>query len=371
MIMIRGFLLTALLLVSTCLSAYQQAGENVSISGVIDDDLYLAGGQVDLYATVEGDVVAAGGKLNLEGRVQADVIAAGGDVELRGSVADDARLAGGNIRVLAVIGDDLLVAGGRIQLGPMVEVGGAAWLSGGDILVDGRIVQDLRVNGGRVIVSGTIEGDAEIWAEHIEISDSAVIIGKLNYTSPQPAMIAEGARIEGGVTHTPVDVPIAPFVVGVLFAGLALLLSFVIAGVALYLVFPGIAEGCSNAVRSRPWSSLGFGLAVVAGGPVAIVLLFSTGVGFLLALFLLAAYLLMLLSGYLAGAYFVADAGLRKLNKTSAGKTTRAVSLSLAIAVLFIINVIPLLGSLFNWLVLLAGVGALKQQIVSAYMKTP
>ena len=129
---IRGFMLVTLFLASTCLSAHQQAGENLSISGVIDDDLYLAGGQVDLYATVEGDVVVAGGKLNLEGNVQADVIAAGGDLELRGTVADDARLAGGNIRVLAAVGDDLLVAGGRIQLGSMAEVGGAAWLSGGE-----------------------------------------------------------------------------------------------------------------------------------------------------------------------------------------------------------------------------------------------
>ena len=182
-------------------------------------------------------------------------------------------------------------------------------------------------------------------------------------------MIADGARLEGGVTHTPVDVPMAPFVVGIIVAGLALLLSIVIAGAALYLVFPGIAESCSNSIRSRPWSSMGFGLAVVAGSPVVIVLLFSTGVGFLLALLLLAVYLVILFSGYIAGSYFVADAGLRKLNKDAAGKVTRIVLLSLTIAALFIINVIPLLGGLVNWLVLFAGVGALKQQVVSAYMK--
>ena len=34
---------------------------------------------------------------------------------------------------------------------------------------------------------------------------------------------------------------------------------------------------------------------------------------------------------------------------------------------LCIVNLIPLLGSLVNWLVLLAGIGALKQQILKAY----
>lgn len=362
----RIFFSIVLFLLSTNLSA-KQAGEHVSISGEIDDDLYLAGGQVDLFATVQGDVVVAGGQLNLEGNVSADVIAAGGDIELRGTVSDDARLAGGNVRVLANIGDDLVAAGGRLQIGPTSVVGGSAWLTAGDVFVDGKVAQELRASGGRVIINGTVEGNVEIWAERIEVSNSAVIIGNLLYKSPHPAMIAKGARIEGEITHEPVEVPVAPLVAGLLFASVVILLSMVITGVALYLVFPGVAERCSKTVRDEPWISLGFGLAVFAGGPVVIILLLSTGVGALLGLLLLAAYLVILLSGYIAGAYFVADISLHKLNKDDAGKTARVVSLALSIVALSIIGIIPLLGSLVNWLVLLAGIGALKRQVVTVY----
>lgn len=364
---LRDSFLFVLIFISGSLSA-QQAGKHVSISGEIDDDLYLAGGQVELYATVNGDVIVAGGKLNLEGNVQADVMAAGGEIDLRGTVLDDARIAGGNIRVLAKIGDDLVAAGGRLQLAHMAEVAGSAWLSAGEILVDGRITQELRASGGRVFISGTVAGNAEIWADYIEISSSAIINGDLRYSSPHPAKIAEGARIDGEVIHTPVDVPIAPLVAGLLFAGLIILLSLVVTAVVLYLAFPGVADRSSQTIRNSPWPSLGYGLAVFAAGPVVIILLLSTGVGALLALLLLAAYLVILLTGYLAGAYFVTDVSLHKLNKDDAGKITRAVALALSIIALSVINIIPLIGSLVNWLVLLAGIGALKRQAVTIYM---
>lgn len=365
--LMRSFFFTVLLLSSTYLFA-QQAGKHVSVSGQIDDDLYLAGGQVDLYATVAGDVVVAGGQLNLEGDVHADVIAAGGDVVLRGTVLDDARIAGGNVRVLANIGDDLVAAGGRLQLGAKTKIGGSAWLSAGDVSIDGMISEELRANAGRIMLTGTVGGDAEIWAEQVEISSTAVILGDLNYTSPNPALIAEGARIEGEISYTPVDVPIAPLVAGIFLAGILILLSLVITGVVFYLVFPGVAVRCGSTIRGKPWASLGYGLAVFAGGPVVIILLFSTGLGALLALLLLAAYLVILLPGYFVGAYFVADTALRKLNKDDAGKLTRVVALALSITALSFINIIPVFGSLVNWFVLLAGIGALKREMISAYL---
>ena len=354
---------------SQCFS--HQAGEHVSVTGEIDDDIYLAGGQVDLFATVDGDVVVAGGQLNLEGDVRADVIAAGGDIELRGTVADDARVAGGNVRVLANIGDDLVAAGGRFQIGPTAEIGGDAWISAGDVFIDGRIKQALHANGGRVIVTGTVDGNVEIWAEHIEIGSKAVIAGKLLYHSPHPARIAEDARIDGEVTHVPVEVPVAPIMAGLFLAAIVFLLTLVMTAVVLYLAFPGVAQRCSDSISNQPWASLGYGLAVLAGGPLVMILLFSTGIGALLALLLLAAYLIMLLVGYITGAYFVADAGLRKLNKDKAGKTVRISAIALSLLTLSLINIIPLIGGFVNWLILIAGMGALKHEMVRVYLASP
>ena len=342
-------------------------GERVVKRGVIDDDIYLAGGEVELAATVKGDVVAAGGELDLDGEIQGDVMAAGGKLTLRSHVSDDARLAGGEVSVLGSVGDDVLVAGGRLRLGRDAKIGGRVWLSGGDIRVDSDIAQELRAMGGRVRINGKIQGDVYVRAEKIDIDADAVIHGNLYTQGPHAAHIAKGARIDGEVRHTRVEVSMAPIIGGLIIAALVLLLSLMLTGVVLYLIFPRFTESCARSLREAPWPSLGFGLAVFAGAPVVITILFSTGVGVGLALLLLAAYLIMLLLGYLTGAFFVGAAGLRLLGKKSPGKAAHVVALCVALLVLIIVQLIPLLGILIFWLVLLAGIGALKRQMFLAY----
>ena len=345
----------------------QQIGEVVIKRGMVDDDIYLAGAQVDLYATVNGDAVIAGGQLNLEGDISADVIAAGGSISLRGSVADDARLAGGEIRVAGRVGDDLVAAGGRIHISPVARIGGRAWMSGGELRIDGQVVEELRASGGRVVITGVVNGNVELWAEEIVIEDTAVISGNLHYTSSHEASIANGARIEGEVRHTPVETDMKPVVAGVIFAALAVLLSIIITAVVLYLLFPDFSLRVSQSLRNQPWLSIGVGLAVFAGVPLLSVILFSTAIGVWLALMLLAIYLVMLLAGYFTGALFVGNAGLDMLKKTEVSKALRAVALAIAIFALAVIILVPLLGSLVNWSVLRAGVAALSRQLYQAY----
>lgn len=361
------FLLLIITTFVPVLSNAQQLGEVVIKRGVVDDDLYLAGAQVDLYATVNGDAVIAGGQLNLEGDINADVIAAGGSISLRGPVADDARLAGGEIRVAGRVGDDLVAAGGRIHISPVASIGGRAWISGGELRIDGRVIEELRASGGRVVITGVVNGNVELWADEIVIEETAVISGNLHYKSSHEASIASGARIDGEVRHTPLEVDVRPVVASVIFAGLAILLSIIITAVVLYLLFPDYSLRASQSLRNEPWLSLGVGLAVFAGVPLLGVILFSTALGVWLALMLLAIYLVMLLAGYFVGALFVGNAGLDLLRKTEVSKALRAIALAIAIFALAVFNLVPLLGSLVNWAVMLAGIGALSRQLYQLY----
>ena len=359
----RFFLLLTVVCLGSALFAApataQDAGHHVIKRGAVDDDLYLAGGQVDLYANVAGDAVVAGGQLHLEGDIGADVIAAGGSIDLRGAVGDDARLAGGDLRVSGRIGDDLVAAGGRIHLSPVAAVGGRAWVSAGEVRIDGEVSDELRASGGRIVISGSVNGDVELWAEDIIIEETAMISGSLRYTSAHEAAIAEGARIDGEVVHTPVEVDIGPVIAGAVFAGLFLLLSFILAAVVLYLLFPDFSVRVSESVGQAPWQSLAIGLGVFIGAPLLIVVLFSTVLGVWLALVLLATYLVVLLAGYFIGAFYLGQAGLQRVRKSEAGRAARATALALAIFALAVINLVPLLGGLVNWAVLLAGTGAL------------
>ena len=372
MIALNRFLHLLLLLVLAAtffpaLARAQAAGEVLIKRGVVDDDIYMAGAQVDLYATVKGDVVVAGGQLNLEGVIEEDLLAAAGTIELRSDVGDDARIAGGEIRVAGRISDDLVAAGGRIHLSPAAIVGGRAWIAAGDLRLDGEVTQELRASAGRVVIAGTVNGHVELLAEQVIIEESAVIKGDLHYQSTVPARIADGARIAGKVTHTQVEVDIRPVVASVIIASLFVLISIIITAVVLYLLFPGYSLRTSELLGAEPWVSLGIGLAIFAGTPVLVLILMSTALGVWLALMLLALYLVMLLTGYFIGALFLGNTVLNRMRKNEAGKAARALALALAIVVLALFNLVPLLGTLLSWAVLLAGTGALGRQLYLSY----
>ncbi len=359
------------LLVAVPLLAHgQQWGETVSIRGPVKEDLYLAGGQVEVSGRVDGDVGAAGGRITIDDRVSGDVAAFGGTIHLRASVQDDARLTAGEVMVSGRIGDDLLAAGGDVTLAPESRIGGRAWLAGGRVEVGGRIGRGLKAAGGEIVIAGEILGDAELLGETIVIHPGAVIHGQLRYRSPNPAKIDPGARILGAVVAAPVDAqpPRAAHTGGRVF----MVSSLLACAALLYLMFPGFSLATARAVRASPWANLGFGFAVLAGGPLVVLLLLVSLVGLWLGLIVLALYLTLLLLGYLTGALFIADRGLRfARGSDDHGRWLMIGALAVALIVLTLVRLVPVLGALVSFALMLLGLGALTRALWRRYASTP
>jgi hypothetical protein len=142
----------------------------------------------------------------------------------------------------------------------------------------------------------------------------------------------------------------------------------IITGIVYYLLFPRFSLASARRIEQVPLASLGLGFAVLILTPVVIVILFSLGVTFMLGLLLLAAYLLMLVSGGLTGVVYVSDVALRRLfKKESAGKGMMMLTLIGAFVVLGLVQLIPLLGSLVVFVLMVMGIGALKYQFWQQY----
>lgn len=346
----------------------QEAGEVVRIQGEIAEDVYAAGGTVDVLATVEGDVVVAGGRLTVGERISGDVMAAGGVVSVHASIGDDVRLAGGDIRLSGSVADDAIAAGGNVTLTPDGSVNGRAWFSGGRIDVAGAVGRELRVAGGRIVLSGRVNGDVELTGRAISILDSAIINGDLVYRSPREADIASGAQIRGTVSYEPVEWPTAAFVAGLAGMGIVVLLSLIITGSALFLIFPRFIGTAVTTIRAEPWKCLGLGLAVFAATPVVIGVLFVTVIGWLPAIVIGALYLILLLAGYLTGTFYVGDLGLGLLRRGEVSRAGRLWSFVAALIVITLLGLVPLLGALLLFAVMLLGVGVLKLGVYRAYV---
>jgi cytoskeletal protein CcmA (bactofilin family) len=342
--------------------AMTDAGETVTQRGTVDDDYYAAGSRVDVDADIAGDLVVAGGDLFIGKRVQADVMAAGGTINLRGEIVDDVRAAGGEITIDAKIGDDLIAAGGEVRVTSGTSVGGGAWLAGGDVFMGGTINKDLMAGAGNIQIAGTIHGDVTLQGAEIEILKSAVIEGNLLYRSPQEAKIDPDAKITGTITYEETEWDHGDRGAGIIFSVTMLVASFV-----LLLLFPGFTVSSARRIASRPWQSLGLGFLLLVVTPIIAVLLISIVLGVWIGLSMMALYFVALLSGFLVSCFFLGDWGARLLGKELSTTGGRMLSVAIVIVLLGLIQLIPVLGGLLIFVLLLFGLGAMMLQVHHDY----
>jgi hypothetical protein len=346
----------------------QEVGEAVRIQDPVAEDIYAAGGTVDVLARVDGDVVVAGGRVVVGESVTGDVMAAGGSVSVLADIGDDARLAGGDVSLGGSVGDDAIAAGGNVTLTPNGSVTGRAWFSGGRIDVAGAVGRELKAAGGRIVISGRVRGDVELRGGSIAILDGAIIDGDLVYSSPREAEIASGAKIRGTVRHEPVERPVMRIVAALAGAGVVVLLGLVVTGGAMFLTFPRFIATAVTTIRAEPWKCLGLGLAVFAATPVVIGVLFVTVIGWLAALVIGALYLILLLVGFLTAAFFVGDLGWRRLKRSEMSRAGRLWTFVVALIATMLLGLVPLVGALLLFVLLLLGTGALKLGLYRVYV---
>ena len=363
--MIKALLIIFTLTFSLPGFAMPQSGETVTQRGIVNDDLYAAGGTVDIDAVVSGDVVAAGGDLFISNHIKGDVNVAGGSVHIRGDIQDDVRTAGGDIAVDANIADDLIAGGGKINVSAASTIGGEAWLAGGDVHVAGTINKNLLIAAGNVRLSGIVHGDVMIEGGEIQILEGAIIDGDLHYKSPNQANIHSTATIAGKVTYEQAEWGDSHSETGVFFV-----ITMVVASIVLFKLFPGFTLSAVGRISSDPLKSLGAGLLALIVIPVVAVLLMSIVLGVWVGLSLLAIYFVALLSGFLVACFFVGERGAKFLNKDVGTNRRRLLFTTIAIIALGLIKFIPVIGGLLLFALLLLGFGAVIMQLKDIFSQS-
>jgi hypothetical protein len=117
-----------------------------------------------------------------------------------------------------------------------------------------------------------------------------------------------------------------------------------------------------------PLASLGLGLAVLAAVPLVVVLLMVTVVGLWLGLVLLAAYSALLMLGYITGALFIADFGLRELRgETETSRLWAIITLAVTFVLLALLSWMPAVNGIVTFALILFGLGALIRALAQRY----
>lgn len=322
---------------------------------------YLAGGDLRILTPVAADLVAAGGRISVERDVGADAAIAGGAVDIRAPVMQDLRVAAGTVNIQRNVGADLVAAGGTVKIENPVRIAGSAWLAGGDITVDGRIGKEAKIYGNRITLSGQIDGDTRLVGREIVLTPNARIDGNLSYASPNPLPDNQRAQVRGTVTRleTPEGWSAGRA------RGPALswfhplfLVSMLICGMLLYLLFPNAVSGAERAIRQYPLRSLLIGLALLFTVPPVAILFMVTVVGLPIGFTLLLLYPLALLLGYLATAFFVGRQIAMAMKHTEPLTWKKqTLFLALSLLALSIALAVPFLGGLILILAVVVGIG--------------
>jgi len=186
---------------------------------------------------------------------------------------------------------DQIMLAGDVSVRRGQEVGEVVVLHG-TVAVAGVVRGDVIVLDGRIEVAGQVSGSVVNIGGPVSLGPSSQVLGDV--LARGRVRVAPGAQVGGTIRQGSAFTFRTPIVAFGRFAPwLAIWMSVFVLGLALLLLAPRGADAASNAARTAPWASTGWGVLAFAGlpvlGAVAIVSLvwLPLGLGLLLALFLL------------------------------------------------------------------------------------
>ncbi len=330
---------------------------------VINRDYFAYGESVEISGTVNGDVYAVGGQVLVDGTINGDLLAAAGKIIISGDISDDARIAAGRVTIDGNIGKNLTIAGCQIELTKTGRIQGGMVAAGCDIHMAGGVAHDVKLGARSVTVSNKIGGDASIAARNIRLTSNADVGRHFTYRSNHAPSIDEQANIAGSIfkrefPKTGLPSPEEMFAVWVgmkLFVTLASFTSTLALGLLLIHFYPRFSQRAVSQIRERLLASIGLGVLGLIVTPVLVGLLGITLLGIPLAIFLMGVFLIYL---YLARIFVIAWAGQMIFEKLGKGDYQKWAFTS-ALVLYSLFTLIPFLGGVITFLVIVIGLGAI------------
>lgn len=334
---------------------------------LVDQDLYAAGENVTFLGNALQDVyIAASNHVTVSGTVVQDLNLASQDAEVNAKVGDDLRIFASEVNLAGnVAGSTLILASRLTQQRPSLLEGDVA-ISGGEVRLSGTINGSLQVYAKDIVLDGAVSGPVQLHADRIRLESGARVLGRLQYSSPQEIQIDLGAMVQQPVQRTSIPAAQAPGAEafdwqGLLWFGkflyrLTLYLGLLAVGCLLLWLAPQPLRRYAAVIRRQPWPSLGWGMITVMGLAMVLGLLVVSllGIPFAVILALLAFFAMLFASigvGYLLG--------LLMLKPQPEERGRNLLAFFLGFTLLSLVQLIPVVGTILDVLVILAGLGAL------------
>ncbi len=412
----------ALLVFVPAVAAYDgRGGEEVVIGRdeVINDDLFAGGNVVVVDGTINGDLFAAGQTVIINGKVTGNVLTAGSSVTVNGEVGHALFAAGAAVTIGpdARIKYNAYIAGASVESRAGSQIGGSLLIGAGQGLVSGQIAKDLLAGTGRLRLEGTVGRNAKIAVDTsnttsslgyiygpnrppmlavppgLTFGEKAHVAGSLEYTSSK--VVADAARVSAQVTHNlpPQDQELSRELArrqsasSYVFDAVRRLIALLLIGLLLAWLAPRWVTAPAEKLLSRPLPSLGIGLVglvavplgwlVALGVVIVVAIIFGLlslgaltwltvlaglpllGLAFVAILFVVS-YLCQAIVAYLGGRWIMGRIRPEWNSPAARDASSKLYApLLIGLFILGLLIAVPVAGGLLQFLVVLAGLGAI------------
>jgi len=345
------------------------AGDNeqaVTINAPLGDDTYVGASTAIVNSGIDGDLIIGANDAQINSQVEGDLWAGANSIVINNRIVGDARIGAGKVVINSTVDDDVIVGTADLTIGEKGVIKGDLIAGSAHVVVNGKILGNAKIAGGEVTLNSVIGGNVEIKTDNkVLIMPGTKIGGELSYWAPQenPDFIKYAKKV---VYHSKAKRSSVPMMdafmwmipaVGIGFL-LWKLICLALLGAVIIWLMPKLLSRVIVLIKHNYWTAFWQGLVFTIGVPVLMFVLAVTIIGAPLSILLGLAYGLMMIFGYVSAVTLVGSWLIKKADKTW---TRQLLAFVVGAIVYAIIAVIPVIGCLVVFVLMMMGIGGFWQ----------
>jgi len=335
---------------------------------IISGNLMAAGESVVVDGVISGDLIVLAKSVTVSGRIEGDVLAVAQNIDISGEVGGNIRVIGDLVNINSHVNRNLNALGSNVNIGEKTRVGWDVLIASiSATRIKGSIQGSLNVYSQKIFIASKIGKNVKVKThgqnQSLIVAKEAVINGDLNYSSKNPAEIANAASISGQINYQEIKEKKESSFSSWAWNRLFSILSIILIGLVLLFLTPNYLKTLNNTLKNNSGKMvlIGAGLLLIIP-PLSIILLFTI-IGMPLALILMSLWL----SGIFLAKTLIAVALGETIIKDLFKKQTSHIfwSLILGAFILSLIFSLPFVGWFIRLVAISFGLGSLLLHVIN------
>ncbi|MEX1181569.1 MAG: hypothetical protein WEB63_12285 [Cucumibacter sp.] len=367
-----------LALAASAFSAGAMAQDATNVQFSFGDDEYAAGQSAIITGAVAGDAFATGYDAKVLQTVTGDAHLAGFNVGVEAGVGGDVYAAGFAVTIGAPVGADLSAMGNSVSVLSGATIGGNARLAGQTVTLGGPVNGSVLIAAQTATLAASVMGDMQFSGISLNFSDGARVDGTLTIRAPRaitvPATVASADRVvfvlaeDLSQVSGPAQVAfetvrsMSPWIMIV--PALIWNVALLVVGLVCFALFPKRSAAIYEKAVAAPWYTLWVGVLglSVMFGLFAVLGMSLIGIPLILIYVFVFAIAWVLMQ--VAGAYVLGGRILAAFKLNAAPIATQMLGLFIGLVIVWVLGLVPFLGSIVWFVVALLGIGGIARTIV-------